>query len=1060
MSTDSKHMLGILKNYFSSVRKRLALWGSLFLVLILTAAIISSLFLSDTALQKLAHSQYLQSKVNKILKQNEIYSENLISIEFKTFGVANVIIDKAELKKFGTLVGYDINLKVDFIKYWLGLSFVNEVSIEELVYDLPKKLSLNSDKVVGLDVQLATPYLYQSLNKLYSKSIYIKKGLLKIESEIFEFRNIFLAKNKKLLTAKASLGHKKNLDGASFSALANMSLNDANILNFNIDLQADNYKSLFRLENLSKTVRSFLDSSISDAALPMKNPIAAKLVGAYDLNSTIFEFDLSNPSGRLGFKSTINMLKSVNAQSLLFKNVELSLRDFSLMLSDLDINLTDQTFEARGTEVFTPNSSSFGFLNKVIIKGIFPPSDNILTKINIIGEDSSSLNASLKIVDPSIGSDNESPLFDFFVILDSLEKTNLKEFNFLSHLFSFEEHSGIKLTNAVAQVGVRFGKQSVEVKSFKGKINKLVYLKNNNTFINFDNINLEANPQQGYATIRSLTKIKPSISKYKDIVVEFSSTRDIEKEKEVTLSFKSNIGDLISLTMQPNNNLAWVDFITASQEEKEVSFTYTKEVSLNKIKDFFILEEIMFELDIENLKIPLSAKNIVELETLNLKGIGDTIFFDGVIAANSKEIRGSIYDGLPHLLSKKKDSNLIMLIENFSSKDLFPQFSAFSVTGPIELTFLPVGKNDKTVIRSNIKVTNANVNIPSLALKKMKGVYGKLKFDFTKDNKSSFEYSQNNVFVSGSAIHETIFKVNKVNYSNIKTPDIQIRRATFEKFSDYNQFKTNRGTISLDFLTNLSFKNRKIPLDIVFSDLVVTSSKNIFLDSVKGEVRSFQGLRGYAKAELLSNSNLEVILSPHKDGGINLLISGNNAGELLRRGDYYKNGFGGIFKASMVYKDKNQIEGSVEIQDFRLKNAPILAQIISSASIIGLLDNLNGNGLLFTKIEGTFVYKEDKLTLKDGVAVGPSLGLTMNGFERYGKRENVVDVRGVVSPVYIINGVVKAIPIIGKIFGGEKGEGVFGVSYKVRGKSSNPKVLVNPLSILTPGAFRKIFSVE
>ena len=191
-----------------------------------------------------------------------------------------------------------------------------------------------------------------------------------------------------------------------------------------------------------------------------------------------------------------------------------------------------------------------------------------------------------------------------------------------------------------------------------------------------------------------------------------------------------------------------------------------------------------------------------------------------------------------------------------------------------------------------------------------------------------------------------------------------------------------------------------------------------------------------------------------------MVVSGNDAGELLRRGDYYKNGFGGIFKASIVYKNKNQIEGSVEIQDFRLKNAPVLAQIISSASIIGLLDNLNGNGLLFTKIEGTFVYKEDKLTLKDGVAVGPSLGLTMNGFERYGKRENIVDVGGVVSPVYIINGVVKAIPIIGKIFGGEKGEGVFGVSYKVRGKSSNPKVLVNPLSILTPGAFRKIFNVE
>ena len=77
----------------------------------------------------------------------------------------------------------------------------------------------------------------------------------------------------------------------------------------------------------------------------------------------------------------------------------------------------------------------------------------------------------------------------------------------------------------------------------------------------------------------------------------------------------------------------------------------------------------------------------------------------------------------------------------------------------------------------------------------------------------------------------------------------------------------------------------------------------------------------------------------------------------------------------------------MEIEDFRLKNAPVLAQIISSASIIGLLDNLNGNGLLFTKIEGTFVYKKDKLTLKDGVAVGPSLGLTMNGLNDMEKKK-------------------------------------------------------------------------
>ena len=337
---------------------------------------------------------------------------------------------------------------------------------------------------------------------------------------------------------------------------------------------------------------------------------------------------------------------------------------------------------------------------------------------------------------------------------------------------------------------------------------------------------------------------------------------------------------------------------------------------------------------------------------------------------------------------------------------------------------------------------------------------GQLKLRFTKDNKSLFKYSQDDVLVSGTASHKSSFEIEKVNYSNIKTPDIIIERATFQKFGEYNQFKTDGGTISLEFLMRLSFKKKDIPLDFIFSDIVVTFKKNKFLDSLKGEIRSLEGLRGYAKAKLSLGSSLEIIIAPNKNNGINLVVSGNNAGELLRRGKYYKNGYGGIFKASISYKNRMKISGSLQIEQFRIKNAPVLAQIISSASIIGLLDNLNGNGLLFTKIEGSFDYKDGELTLNDGVAVGPSLGLTMAGYERYGKKQNTVDVNGLVSPVYIINGVVKAIPLIGKVLGGEKGEGVFGVAYRVQGNSSNPKVLVNPLSILTPGIFRKIFNIE
>ena len=60
-----------------------------------------------------------------------------------------------------------------------------------------------------------------------------------------------------------------------------------------------------------------------------------------------------------------------------------------------------------------------------------------------------------------------------------------------------------------------------------------------------------------------------------------------------------------------------------------------------------------------------------------------------------------------------------------------------------------------------------------------------------------------------------------------------------------------------------------------------------------------------------------------------------------------------------------------------------------------------------------------------------------------------LDMTGVVSPVYLLNG-------IGSILT-RKGEGLFGFAYRLRGTAEAPEVKVNPLSILTPGMFRDLF---
>ena len=83
------------------------------------------------------------------------------------------------------------------------------------------------------------------------------------------------------------------------------------------------------------------------------------------------------------------------------------------------------------------------------------------------------------------------------------------------------------------------------------------------------------------------------------------------------------------------------------------------------------------------------------------------------------------------------------------------------------------------------------------------------------------------------------------------------------------------------------------------------------------------------------------------------------------------------------------------------------------------------------------------------------MGISLEG--RYQLASKNFDMNGVISPLYAINGIFEKLPIVGRLLGGKDGEGLIGFSYLLRGSAQAPKISVNPLSILTPGALREIF---
>ena len=96
----------------------------------------------------------------------------------------------------------------------------------------------------------------------------------------------------------------------------------------------------------------------------------------------------------------------------------------------------------------------------------------------------------------------------------------------------------------------------------------------------------------------------------------------------------------------------------------------------------------------------------------------------------------------------------------------------------------------------------------------------------------------------------------------------------------------------------------------------------------------------------------------------------------------------------------------------------------------------------------TFSNKDKLMTIDEIYAIGPAISIMMSG---YIESEKLVSLRGTLVPATTINRTIASIPLIGNILVGKKvGEGVFGVSFKIKGPPKDLKTTVNPIKTLTP----------
>ena len=149
------------------------------------------------------------------------------------------------------------------------------------------------------------------------------------------------------------------------------------------------------------------------------------------------------------------------------------------------------------------------------------------------------------------------------------------------------------------------------------------------------------------------------------------------------------------------------------------------------------------------------------------------------------------------------------------------------------------------------------------------------------------------------------------------------------------------------------------------------------------------------------------------------------------------------------------LSGLAEIDEFKLLRAPVLAQMLSIGSLTGVFDMLGGEGLRFNTFYVPFSLRDGELSIRNARVSGPALGMTGDGEIRF--KDRLLDIDGTLVPAYTANSLLGDIPVIGDIFVGKKGEGIFALNYTVQGDFDEAQVAVNPLSALTPGFLRGIF---
>ena len=599
---------------------------------------------------------------------------------------------------------------------------------------------------------------------------------------------------------------------------------------------------------------------------------------------------------------------------------------------------------------------------------------------------------------------------------------------------SFKNSAELFLLNKIIKEGYLVGdinlnfdsdgkiKKDYEIKGFikKGKLNILnKYSVNNLNFI-FNIKDKEYSFEDIEVVFNQVKLLSPSI-KVKEKNNQFLVNGKLlskKDDKNITVlmkllenSFKDH--GIKSISFSSDNNFTF----TLNKKLKVSNFNLESKIDLDNLlykknllnikkylpnfKDTVKLENHKILINYKKNKFDIKGKggifiqNKIDYLNYEINKINDNYNFKTTVNFNNNLI---LLDFLNY--KKKEDLNSALYFKGSYKKNKKIKFDTISLIDDDENNFMIEGLN----LNSKFKIENIDkLDINFINNNKLKN-----EISLKKDNK---KYK-----ISGKSFDATKLIDDILDGDNEKESF-----SIFENLNSNFNFNINKTYLDKDtYVNNLTgyiiFENNKInklSLDSTFPNqkklnLTINTNKNnekittLFSDYPKPLIKRYKFIKGFEEGVL----------------------------------DFYS-----------IKKD-DITNSKLIIDNFKVQEVPVLAKLLTLASLQGIADLLTGEGIRFTDLEMKFSNKKGLMTIDEMYAIGPAISILMEG---YIETKKLISLRGTLVPATTINRSIASIPLIGKILVGKKtGEGVFGVSFKVKGPPNNLKTIVNPIKTLTP----------